>query len=579
MSAGASDEPRWVLRGITGRPWATLAISGGAVRFEFLSWGAEARTSLLLSEVRGVELRRVHDPALLMGALASFVWAMWDLSHRPAPHLDGADYLAAAREVHDFTVHFAAKVMGVVGLVSAYLWRRGVWATIYGDCEPAAPDDPLRLLRFVVLAWAMPLLLLVPRGQGVSALGSGSRIAVKIPGGLEDLADGRDFLEAVEVLSLRARFATRARARSSIARASGALSQARVPGLLDAARSPLRNSHLMAVVVGAITALSGALVVAVASPRAPHEPTSEPRVARTDVSSGPTRGTNVAGRETPPREHTQPVARPAEAAPRAREPEGPAVTPSSVMASSVFRQGRQEFPPELAFDGDRRTAWNEGVPGNGVGEWIEARYASEVVVRSVTVVTGWDAISRHGHDLFVENAHIRRATLILDGREVATTDASVDVRVITFSPQASRATTVRVRVDDVWPGTRYEDLCVSEVTVDARDSAARQPPAEIVTQPRAPSPQSGVSGASPCVVAMPGAEPFHLRPTDTRARSGAAELPGGTRVELLRAGDSWRDHNAARSYYVRVAEGDFVDQRGFVFLHPSELEARPECPR
>jgi hypothetical protein len=576
VSGEGPVEPRWVLRGISGKPWATLSVSGGAVRFDYRSWGADARVSLALADVRGIELRRVHDPMLLVAALVSFVWAMWDLAHRPVPNPHPSDLLAAAREIHEYTAFFAAKIGGVVGFVTAYLWRRGVRAIISGDCLPVVSDDPLRALKLLGALWFPPLLLLLRSDRGATASGVGNKISVKVPGGLEDLADGRDFLEAVEVLSLRARIATRSRARAAIARASNALATARLPGLLDAARSPLRNSHLVAILVGAITAFFGVVVVAIAAPRTPREAGETPVAAREAPAPAPDQ-IPTPTIELPHPEPTRPAPEPAQPSPEAQsgmdqaaEQDAPSVPPSFVTASSVFRHGRQVFSPELAFDGDRRTAWNEGAAGNGVGEWIEAHFASEVLVRSVTVVTGWDAVSRHGHDLFVENAHIRRATLLLDGREVATVMADSAARELTFETVTPRATTVRVRIDDVWPGTRYEDLCVSEVTIDARSVA--RPAAGVAPTNVAPT-------GTQCDAQMPTDSNFHLRPTDSTSRAGSVEVAAGTRVAVLRVGASWRNNNAARSYLVRIAEGDFVGREGFVFLHPSDFAGRPECPQ
>lgn len=148
--------------------------------------------------------------------------------------------------------------------------------------------------------------------------------------------------------------------------------------------------------------------------------------------------------------------------------DGPPVRPSSFAASSILRDARHTFLPDLAFDGTHMTAWNEGAEGPGIGEWIEARYSRRVTVRSVRAATGWNAISRHRVDLFTVNAHIARATLLLDGEEVATRNVAVDQREVDFEAVNRPARSVRIRVDDVWPGSQYNDLCISEVTIDAR---------------------------------------------------------------------------------------------------------------
>lgn len=46
---------------------------------------------------------------------------------------------------------------------------------------------------------------------------------------------------------------------------------------------------------------------------------------------------------------------------------------SASASSSLARQGRFRFDPALALDGDDSTAWCEGAPGDGTGEWLEVR--------------------------------------------------------------------------------------------------------------------------------------------------------------------------------------------------------------
>ncbi len=72
-------------------------------------------------------------------------------------------------------------------------------------------------------------------------------------------------------------------------------------------------------------------------------------------------------------------------------PRGPARAPGA-RASSVYRPvGGARHDPALVLDGDPRTAWCEGAPGVGIGEWIEVRprCAHGKGVCKVAIENGW----------------------------------------------------------------------------------------------------------------------------------------------------------------------------------------------
>lgn len=142
------------------------------------------------------------------------------------------------------------------------------------------------------------------------------------------------------------------------------------------------------------------------------------------------------------------------------------LTPSTVRASSHIVLRDRQYPPILAFDGDRSTAWNEGAPGHGQGEWIEAAFATPARIRRIVLTTGWDDISRRGEDLFTGNAHLRRVVLEVDGQPLRTLEVAADDREITFERLNVIGSTVRIVAADTWPGTRWADFCIAEVSIE-----------------------------------------------------------------------------------------------------------------
>ena len=143
--------------------------------------------------------------------------------------------------------------------------------------------------------------------------------------------------------------------------------------------------------------------------------------------------------------------------------------PISMRASSFINNPDHPFSASLAFDGDQRTAWNESGPGPGRGEWIEADFGEPVRIRRLTITTGWDFPSpRHG-DLFPLNSHLRRARVTFDGGSARDESVGDDQRTLVINVDVV-ARVVRLRAIDVYPGTRWSDLCISEFSIEGAPS-------------------------------------------------------------------------------------------------------------
>lgn len=78
--------------------------------------------------------------------------------------------------------------------------------------------------------------------------------------------------------------------------------------------------------------------------------------------------------------------------------------------------------------------------------------------------TGFDHYSARYGDLFFANAHLSRALILVDGREVARVgigpnqrSSIVDLNVV--------GTSLRIVADNVYAGRRWQDVCLSEVIV------------------------------------------------------------------------------------------------------------------
>ncbi len=173
-------------------------------------------------------------------------------------------------------------------------------------------------------------------------------------------------------------------------------------------------------------------------------------------------------------------------------PSGPlvAVQVTAASASSALG-GRDAHPADHAFDGNPRTAWNESAPGSGAGEWLQAEWGVPRHVRRIVLATGWDYVSPRAGDLYSLNSRLRRVRMVFsDGRAEVREIADGQRSVIVATDHVSSS--LRIIAEQVYPGARWQDLCISDVLVEADaapgGSATHGParPASTPPQGRAP---------------------------------------------------------------------------------------------
>lgn len=142
------------------------------------------------------------------------------------------------------------------------------------------------------------------------------------------------------------------------------------------------------------------------------------------------------------------------------------LVPMTMTASSFISNGRDQFAPFRAFDGDPATTWTEAAHGPGDGQWLQASFAVPRRVRRVSLSTGWDHTSARGEDLFSANSHLRRVRLRLAPGVVEERDVGEDERALVFDSLDVTTDTVRIEAVRVWRGARWADLCLGEVAIE-----------------------------------------------------------------------------------------------------------------
>ena len=146
---------------------------------------------------------------------------------------------------------------------------------------------------------------------------------------------------------------------------------------------------------------------------------------------------------------------------------------ASVSASSYLPADRWgQYGPLLAIDGLSETSWVEGVAGPGIGEWLTLSFRGKVEVHSVALNVGYDADA----DLFAKNNRIKKVTLLFStGESVSLSFADqrgLQSVALARAPGPNIETTfVKLVIDEVYPGSAYDDTCLAEIEVWGRTLA------------------------------------------------------------------------------------------------------------
>ena len=117
------------------------------------------------------------------------------------------------------------------------------------------------------------------------------------------------------------------------------------------------------------------------------------------------------------------------------------------------------YDAALVKDGDTRTAWSEGASGAGVGESLEFSFRSPVMLAGIELVNGYAKNRR----LYGRNGRVSQVRVVTDqgSRRSALEDNRMDFQPV--GVRAGRTESVRIVIDGVFGGERYEDTLVSEV--------------------------------------------------------------------------------------------------------------------
>ena len=151
-----------------------------------------------------------------------------------------------------------------------------------------------------------------------------------------------------------------------------------------------------------------------------------------------------------------------------------------IRASSSLTDRYHEYSPEGAlcawYVGDSdiwgfvkdNIPWVEGKKGYGIGEYIEFE-TDEAVLRpeaskglTLQILNGY--VNPEKPWLYKENSRIRKATLYVDGKrkEDIFFNDYVEIKNVRITGEVHR---IRLVIDEVYEGSKYEDTCITGLSV------------------------------------------------------------------------------------------------------------------
>jgi hypothetical protein len=137
---------------------------------------------------------------------------------------------------------------------------------------------------------------------------------------------------------------------------------------------------------------------------------------------------------------------------------------SSVLVEKPYALCR--FHPIKVSDGRAGTCWAEGAPGNGVGEWLEISLPEGRGVGGLEIVNGFasdeDTWRANGRPAEVR-VELYRDGVNVSGQTITLEDTADRQEFFFKAGTLDGITAVRLTVDGVYAGEKYDDTCISEI--------------------------------------------------------------------------------------------------------------------
>ncbi len=139
--------------------------------------------------------------------------------------------------------------------------------------------------------------------------------------------------------------------------------------------------------------------------------------------------------------------------------------------------GTNAYHPNNVTLTDRQNAWAEGSEGVGIGESIELRQmymgpgADRVNITRICIVNGY----AKNKDIWEKNARVKELKVYYGEAYMGTITLEdcmepqyIDVSGVNMTVSNGREATFRFEIADVYPGTKYEDTCLTGIQIEMK---------------------------------------------------------------------------------------------------------------
>ena len=133
-------------------------------------------------------------------------------------------------------------------------------------------------------------------------------------------------------------------------------------------------------------------------------------------------------------------------------------------SSSTLLGKTKPYHVNEIIDKDPKTAWVEGKPDDGIGEWVEFTFKPRIMLESISIINGYT----RSETLYQANNRVKKMRISFDDgtyfdRELK--DGEHKPQIITL-PEAKQTGKFRLIILEIYKGSKYNDTCISEVLFD-----------------------------------------------------------------------------------------------------------------
>jgi len=138
----------------------------------------------------------------------------------------------------------------------------------------------------------------------------------------------------------------------------------------------------------------------------------------------------------------------------------PAASIKATASSTGKRDGAVTYVAANTLDGKPQTAWNSS--GGGTGITLTFTFAEPVHLSGLTMLDGYQKTNSAG-DLWALNSRVKALTVDTDGGSW-TWDLTDTKDLQTLNQDLGTTSKVTLTVEDVYPGAKYKDIAISELS-------------------------------------------------------------------------------------------------------------------